>query len=62
MSKFRITYTSGLVEEVETSEAETIEQFINIKFGIEPALIEAGGVLVELLIEIPTETEVEHAE
>jgi hypothetical protein len=33
MSKFRITYPSGAVEEYEQSDCDTIEQFENVKFG-----------------------------
>lgn len=49
MSKFKITYTSGLVEEVETSEAGTVEQFVNIKFGVDLAAVTECGTVIELL-------------
>ena len=49
MSKFKITYTSGLVEEVETSDADTVEQFVNVKFGTDLAAVTEQGTVIELL-------------
>lgn len=47
MSKFRVTYPSGAVEEVEQSDCKTVEQFANAKFGY--ANYVDFGVKVELV-------------
>lgn len=44
MAKFKITYTSGKVEEVEQSDCHTVEQMINCRFGS----CDTFGVKVEL--------------
>lgn len=45
MAKFKITYTSGKVEEVEQSDCHTVEQMINCRFGS----CDTTGVKVELV-------------
>ena len=45
MSKFRVTYPSGLVEETEQSDCDTLEQFVNAKFGSSDYA--SNGVVVE---------------
>lgn len=45
MSKFRVTYPSGAVEETEQSDCDTLEQFVNVKFG--SADYASNGVVVE---------------
>jgi hypothetical protein len=47
--KFKITYASGLIEEVEQSDADSIESFISIKFGIDAATVAENGATIELL-------------
>jgi hypothetical protein len=57
MMKFKITYPSGLIEEVEVSDVETLEGFINTKFGISAEDVAAHGTLVEVVTdEAPVET------
>ena len=49
--KFKVTYASGLVEEVESSDSSTVEEFINVKFGISVEEVTANGATIELLSE-----------
>ena len=51
--KFKVTYTGGTTEEVETVEAETVEQFANIKFGISLEAIAEQGTTIEIVQETP---------
>ena len=59
MAKFKITYTSGKVEEVEQSDCYTVEQMINCRFGS----CDISGVKVELVgsTEEPKKTEPKQA-
>lgn len=47
--KFKVTYPSGLTEEVEQSDCATIEQFANTKFGSVPYA--DHGITVEIVYE-----------
>ena len=49
--KFKITYVTGLVEEVEQTDVDSIEGFINGKFGITPDEVHAHGTQIEILDE-----------
>jgi len=49
--KFKITYSSGLVEEVEKSDVDSIESFINSKFGVSAEEVATQGTTIELLSE-----------
>lgn len=49
MSRFLITYPTGTKEEVEQSDCDTLEAFVNAKFGsVDYA---AHGVTVEMMVE-----------
>ena len=62
MSKFKVTYASGVVETTEQAECSTVEQFIMVKFGsVDPYengakidMVTDGGIEAEI-----TESEVE---
>jgi len=62
MTKFKITYKSGVVEEFEQSDCSTIEQLVNVKFG--SADYKSNGVEVELINEtkLPVEADSEQEE
>jgi hypothetical protein len=57
--KFKITYASGLVEEVDSSDVETLDGFINVKFGISAAEVADHGTIVEVAGEPVAETTAE---
>jgi hypothetical protein len=50
MSKFKITWPTGKTEEVETADAETVEQFVNIQFGSAWETATESGVTVDLVV------------
>lgn len=52
MGRFVVTYPSGVSEVCEQSETDTIEEFINVKFGIPPAEVAAHGVRIESETEV----------
>lgn len=49
MANFKVTWSTGKVEEFEQSEAETVEQFTNIHFGSAWEGAAESGVTVELV-------------
>lgn len=49
MSKFKITFSSGLEQTVEQSDCQTVEQLINCRFGS----CDTTGIKVELLTDEP---------
>ena len=53
--KFKVTYSSGLVEEVETSDANDLHSFCNVKFGLTEDEIIDQGTKVEIVDETPVE-------
>ena len=59
--KFKVVYAGGATETVETNEAETIEQFANIKFGIPLELIQEHGTEISIFTD-EENAEVEKAE
>jgi hypothetical protein len=59
MAKFKITYTSGLTEEVDLTDANTVDECISTKFGIDAAAVAEHGTTVELVAEEAAEAVVE---
>ena len=49
MSKFKITWPTGKTETVEQDSATTVDEFINIHFGISPEAVAEHGTTVELV-------------
>ena len=45
--KFKVTYSTGLVEEVEQEDATSLDSFINTKFGLTADEVKAQGTTVE---------------
>ena len=51
MAKFKVIYSSGIVQECEQSDCFTVEQFINCRFGT----CDTSSAKVELVGEEPVE-------
>ena len=47
--KFKVTYVTGLIEEVVQSDVDSIEGFINSKFGITHDEVCANGTKIEIV-------------
>jgi hypothetical protein len=55
MSKFKITWPTGKVETVEQESATTVDEFVNIHFGIMAEAVAENGTTVELVLEAEPE-------